>query len=159
MVFVGEAVGGLGHAAVIIGNESEGYKYYSCGSGNNQTTEYSQNSFSNYSSALNALQETRKNKGENASYDDGLQAITSSADDKKAFAWAFSHRNDNYNPLPTATQNQCMTFAMGVLDAGGVSYTYPESPVYGPFKGCVPNDFMRINCFNSNFIWMKGKLE
>lgn len=55
--------------------------------------------------------------------------------------------------------NQCMTFAMGVLDAGGVSYTYPESPVYGPFEGCTPNDFMRINCFNSNFIWMKGKLE
>ena len=150
-----QAVYGVGHSAVIIGNATNGYSYYSHGSGSGFSTEYG-TGYSSYEEALAALQNTRTSQGKPI-YDDGLQATTTPEQDAAAKQWAEAHKNDIYNPVPPA--NQCMTYAMGVLDAANVGYTLPDNSIYGPFEGCTPKEFMTANIFRKNFRWMKGVLE
>jgi RHS repeat-associated protein len=111
-----------GHAAVIVGNDQDGWIYYSedglDAAGGQQTT-------SQYYSTLNDFENAM---GQGYMNQEGV--TTSEAQDDAMYQWAEQHLEDQYS----VWTNNCGDYAKGVLQAGGIPV---NSNWFGP---TIPND-------------------
>jgi RHS repeat-associated protein len=136
-----KAVGGLGHVAVIVGNDSNGYNYYSFGSGNDgisggnsggsgsitgsSTTETGYAAtYEECVRKLNATRDAQDGNEARAPYDNSMTTETTPEQDALAKAYAEKHKDDGYWLLG----NNCLDYVEGILDAANVDYNSTNIP-------------------------------
>ena len=111
-----EAVNGIGLSAVIIGNERDGYRYYSFGSGQFFACEYEHNK--NLQDLFKTIQEKRKATRYVPYAVPLLKWDTTPDQDRIATKYANAHKEDTWLPYIY----DCLDFAQGVLDSVNCFY-------------------------------------
>jgi RHS repeat-associated protein len=111
--------GYAGHSAVLIGNESEGWTYYSK-NGLDEATGMQSDSRSSYAGLGDFL-------AANSRYKEGFSISTNKIQDFDARRWADAHINDPYS----GAWNNCADFVHGALYSAGLDVSgslFPSTP-------------------------------